>query len=196
MCSEPTEFLKAAKEIDELRTLKRKFRKHSDLTMAELAKNIYDGESKARLLTLLIALVSVTVALTVKSEATLDMVFNAYFDPGFRRALKMFAALALTLFLTLVGLRQMVLAAIDVVASWWAKLFGESVFADWLLSYLARDLVLYHNAIASTSFIEQVPHEPPTDYAPAHSSNVLPLRTGNHLGRSEFESVISRSNSA
>ena len=44
---EPPEFLEVAKEIDELVSLQRKFRRNSDFTWAEFARNIYDSDSKA-----------------------------------------------------------------------------------------------------------------------------------------------------
>ncbi len=61
---EPSEFLEVAQEIDNLVSLKRKFRKNSDLTWAELMRSIYNSDSKARLLTLAVVLVS-TAAVTL-----------------------------------------------------------------------------------------------------------------------------------
>lgn len=140
----PTEYLKIAKEIDDLLSLQRKFRKYSDLTLSELSKNIYDKDSKARLLTLTIALFSMVVALAAKSNANLETIFDAYTDPGSRRFIVLVTLLAVILFMASVGLRMFALNIVDGLASWSIKIFGNSMLVDWLLAYLIRDLAYYH----------------------------------------------------
>lgn len=142
MAVPPSEFLKTAKEIDDLVSLQRKFRKYSDLTLSELGRNIYDRDSKARLLALIIALVSMTVALAAKSDTTLETLFDVYSEPGNRGFLLMVAFVVTVAFIVYVGLRIFVLTVVDALASWTIKLFGGS--KSWLLAYLIRDLVTYH----------------------------------------------------
>jgi len=141
-----TEFFKIAKEIDDLITLEQKFRKRSNITFADIMSNIYDRDSKARLLTLTIALVSIILALVAKSDATIEALFEAYSDPA---AIKLFELVALLMgmgFVIFVGLRIMILIIIEGIASWMLKLFGASTISSrWLLSYLIRDLVIYHS---------------------------------------------------
>lgn len=143
---EPPEFLEIAKEIDDLVTLGRKFRRNSDLTWAEFVRSIYDNDSKARLLTLVIVLVSTTVALSVRSEATLDAVFDLFIDPAGQRFLLLLAVIATVIFFGLIGLRVFVFTLVEVMTSWTIKLLGETVSPSWLLSYFIRDLVTYHGS--------------------------------------------------
>jgi len=144
VAKEPSEFLDVAKEIDNLVSLKRSFRKHSDLTWSDYGRSIYDGDSKARLVTLAIVVVSTTVALAMKSDATLDVVFDLFTAPGGQEFLVFLTGTAIVIFLGLIGLRMIVFTAIDVFASWSIKLLGESMSPNWLLSYFVRDLVTFH----------------------------------------------------
>jgi len=147
VAAHPSEFLRFAKEIDELISLKRKFRKYSDLSWTELGRKIYDRDSKARLLTLMIALVSITVALAAKSDATLETLFEVYSEPTARDFLLMVAAWTAILFALYIGLQVLVRTIIDGLALWSIKLLGGS--PRWLLEYLVRDLVMYHSSIES-----------------------------------------------
>lgn len=144
MCVPSSEYLKTAKEIDDLLSIQRKFRKYSDLTFSELFKNIYDKDSKARLLTLTIALFSMTVALAAKSNANLESIFDAYTNPDGRRFILIVSVFSIVLFMASIGLRMFALNIADGLASWSIKIFGGSMFVDWLLAYLVRDLTYYH----------------------------------------------------
>lgn len=178
MGTPPSEFLKSAKEIDELLSLQRKFRKPSDLTASELAKNIYDRDSKARLLTLLIALVTMTVALSVRTDATLETVFEVFSEPSVRGFAMFVTLLVATAFLAFIGLRICVLAIIDGLASWSAKLLNTSIFSTWTLSYLVRDLVRYHGQAlqqSSLKTLERTSDPVPGDAFPDAESNVVSI---------------------
>lgn len=152
---EPSEFLSVVKEIDDLVSLKRKFRKHSDLTWVDFARSIYDGDSKARLLTLAIVLVSTTVALAVRSDATLDALFDLFTEPAGQSVLIFLAVSSSVIFFVMIGLRVFVFTVIDVLASWSIKLLGESISPVWLLSYLVRDLVSFHGSVQDLE-LEQI----------------------------------------
>ena len=144
------EFFKIAKEIDDLITLEQKFKRRSNITFSDIISNIYDRDSKARLLTLTIALVSIILALIAKSGATIDTLFEVYSDP---EAIKLFELVAILVgfgFVIFVGLRIMILTIIEGIASWMLKLFGASTISSrWLLSYLIRDLIIYHSSAAA-----------------------------------------------
>lgn len=142
----PSEFLEVAQEIDDLVSLKRKFRKNSDLTWAELMRSIYNSDSKARLLTLAVVLVSTTVALSVRSDATLDTVFDLFTTSAGQGFLLSLALVGSVLFFGLVGLRVFFFTITEAVTSWSIKFWGEKVSPDWLLSYLVRNLVTYHGS--------------------------------------------------
>lgn len=140
----PPDFLRIAKEIDDLIGLQRRFRKSSDQSWAELWRRIYDRDSKARLLTLMIALLSMIVALTARSNATLETLFEVYSEPSARSFMAVISLLAATLFALTIGFQVFVRTLLDGLASWSTKLFGGS--QQWLLGYLVRDLIKYYGA--------------------------------------------------
>lgn len=172
---EPSEFLEIAQEIDDLVSLKRKFRKNSDLTWAEFARSIYDSDSKARLLTLALVLVSTTVALSVRSDVTLDAVFDLFTDPAGQGGLLFLAGIATVIFFGLIGLRVFAFAFMEVLASWSIKLLGESMSPGWLLSYLVRDLVIFHGSDVSSSESVSEPKGLKTPENYSVESNVVPI---------------------
>lgn len=164
-------FVERLQEIDDLMLLQRKFRKRSDLSWPELGRKIYDRDSKARLLTLLIVPVSMTVALIAKSDATLDTLFEVYSDPGARSILVLLAVVATVIFALFVGLQTLSWTIIDGLTSWSTKLLGTS--QRWALGYLVRDLALYHCPIDAMKHAESeaaVPDAPTT--AASSSSSV------------------------
>lgn len=144
----PSSFLSVAKEIDDLMLLQKKFRKHSDLSLSELGRKIYDRDSKARLLTLLIVPVSMAVALIAKSDTTLDTLFEVYSDSGARSLVALLAVAAAVFFALFVGLQTLMWTIMDGLTSWSTKLLGTS--QRWVLGYLVRDLAHYHSPIDST----------------------------------------------
>lgn len=144
----PSSFLSVGKEIDDLMLLQRKFRKHSDLSVSELGRKIYDRDSKSRLLTLLVVPVSMAVALIAKSDTTLDTLFEVYSDPGVRSLLAFLAVAAAVIFALVVGLQTLFWTIMDGLASWSTKLLGTS--QRWALGYLVRDLAHYHCPTDST----------------------------------------------
>lgn len=172
---ESSDFLNVAKEIDDLVSLKRRFRKHSDLTWAEFARSIYDGDSKARLLTLAIVLVSTTVALAVRSDATLDAVFDLVTEPAGQGFLAFLAGIFTLIFFAMIGLRVFAFTVIDVLASWSIKLLGETMSPGWLLSYLIRDLVTFHGSEVSADDSISKPTDEHTPVIASVESNVVPI---------------------
>lgn len=172
---EPSEFLEMAQEIDDLVSLKRKFRKNSDLTWAEFARSIYDSDSKARLLTLALVLVSTTVALSVRSDVTLDAVFDLFTDPAGQGGLLFLAGIVTVIFFGLIGLRVFAFAFMEVLASWSIKLLGESMSPGRLLSYLVRDLVIFHGSDVSSRESVSEPKDLKTPENYSVESNVVPI---------------------
>lgn len=173
----PSEFLEVAKEVDDLVSLKRKFRKNSDLTWAEFVRSIYDSDSKARLLTLAIVLVSTTVALSVRSDATLDAVFDLFTEPAGQELLLLLAVIATVIYFGLIGLRVFVFTLVEVVTSWSIKFLGETVSPGWLLSYLIRDLVTYHGSSTVSGEASLEPQSAETVETAAGDSNVVAINS-------------------
>ena len=178
---EPSEFLDVAKEIDDLVSLKRKFRKNSDLTWAEFVRSIYNSDSKARLLTLAIVLVSTTVALSVRSDATLDAVFDLFTDPAGQGFLFLLAVIATVVFFGLIGLRVFLFTLVEVVILWSIKFLGETVAPGWLLSYLVRDLVTYHGSGSVVGDASSDPGSDETAQISACESNVVAIDSARQL---------------
>lgn len=172
---EPSEFLEVAQEIDDLVSLKRKFRKSSELTWVEFARSIYDSDSKARLLTLAIVLVSTIVALSVRSDATLEAVFDLFTDPTGQGFLFLLAVIATVIFFGLIGLRVFIFTLVEFVTSWSIKFLGESVSPGWLLSYFIRDLVTYHGSDPESEDASVEPEKSETVEAEASDSNVVAI---------------------
>lgn len=158
----PSEYLSLAKEIRDLVELRSKFRKRSDLDFSEIGRSIYDRDSKARLLTLLIALCSMLVALSVRSEATLEAVFDVYANPGGQKFIVFVAFMTLALFMMVFGLRVLMRSVLDGLTLWAAKVkfLRHAFFADWVVGYLVRDLVVYHDPTKQAS-PQAIPVKPP-----------------------------------
>lgn len=152
-----SDFLKTANEIDDLLSLQRRFRKYSDLTASDFWRKVYDKDSKARLLTLLIAVVTMTVALSVRSNATLEALFDVYSEPGNRQFMALIAGMAVLMFVVFVGLQILTLTVVDGLALWAIKLSRGSMFSGWLLTYLVRDLVLHHRSSFASAPISKLP---------------------------------------
>lgn len=172
---ESSDFLGVAKEIDDLVSLNRRFRKHSDLTWAEFARGIYDSDSKARLITLAIVLVSTTVALAVRSDATLDTVFGLFFEPSGQGFLAFLAVISALMFFAVMGLRVFAFTVIEVLAAWSIKLLGETMSPNWLLSYLARDLVTFHGSDVAVNESTSEPAGGEMSEIVSVESNVVPI---------------------
>lgn len=160
----PSEYLSAAKEIRDLVELRNKFRKRSDLDFSEVGRSIYDRDSKARLLTLLIALCSMVVALSVRSDATLKAIFDVYSNPGGQTFITFLVVLALAGFIMLIGLRVLMLSVLDWLALWGAKVefLRHILFVDWVVGYLMRDLVAYHGVSKQTTLVASIGFETET----------------------------------
>jgi len=140
-----TDYLRFVKDMNDARLLNRTFKRYSDFEPSEIWKAIYDRESKARLLALTIAVISMLVALVAKSNVTLDTLFDLYSEPSVTRLLSRIESLAVAIFAIFIGFKLIALSVVDFLMSWSIRFFGKSVFSDWLLSYLARDLLRFHS---------------------------------------------------
>lgn len=145
-----TDYLRFVKDMSEAKSLNRAFKRYSDFEPSEIWKAIYDRDSKARLLALTIAVISMLVALVAKSNVTLDTLFDLYSEPSVTRLLSLVESLAVVIFAIFVGFKIFALSVADFFMSWSIRLFGKSVFSDWLLAYLARDLLRFHTVGVDT----------------------------------------------
>lgn len=137
-----SKYFEVAEEIDGLFSLHKKFNKNSNINWSEVWRSIYDSESKSRLITLGIALVSMTVVLAAKS-ANLETLFEVFSEKAYRGMMGMLLLMTTMMFFLYIGLRILTLTVVDALAPWFMKLFGGST--SWLLGYLIRDLVTFHN---------------------------------------------------
>lgn len=139
---ESEEFLTAAKEIDDLRSLKKNFRRRSDVTLAELVNSLYSGSSKDRLVNFFAILVA--VGLAVKVETTFDDFVQVVTNKDYLAAVAMGAFFVAFAFTALQGLRVLASTLLEVLEWWSARLSDGALGGDWFLAYLGRDLVTYH----------------------------------------------------
>jgi len=135
-------FMATAKEIIELRALEKACRTTSDKDFAELFPKIYDPESKARLLTLMTALIGLVIAFLGKSEALNFM--ETMGDEGTWAFLKALAQLAAVTFIGGVVSYQVLRQILELVLYLFSSLFPVLHNRQVTLDYLLRDLIRFH----------------------------------------------------
>ncbi len=150
--AQPSEFLRIANEIENLLILRKKFQGRTQLVISEFWQSIYHPDSKARLITLSLAIVSMLVALSLHSSANLDNLFEALSNKAYWALIFILLVLSAELFFLIFGLRILLSFTMDMYASWYLR-FSTDGFEEWLLSYYARDLVsFYKKPIKPESF--------------------------------------------
>lgn len=135
-------FMATAKEIIELRALEKTCRTTSDKDFAELFPKIYDPESKARLLTLMTALIGLVIAFLGKSEALNFM--ETMGDEGTWAFLKALAQLAAVTFIGGVVSYQVLRQILELFLYLFSSLFPVLHNRQVTLDYLLRDLIRFH----------------------------------------------------
>lgn len=148
------EFLAAAKEISDLLGLREEFRGSHELEAGFFRRHVYDPDSKARLLALTLAAVTLTMALVLRSAPEGLTIFELIGSPGLISALGTILMLCAAAFLAAVGLRAILQVVWGAAAIWVAKTFSSKESAT-ALRRLAKDLVLFHSL--------KKPHEPQRD---------------------------------
>lgn len=159
-------FMATAKEIIELRGLEKICRSATDKDFSELWPKIYDPESKARLLTLMTALIGLVIAFLGKSEALNFM--ETMGDEGTWAFLKALAQLAVVTFIGCVVSYQVLRQILELVLYLFSSLFPVLHNRQVTLDYLLRDLIRFHRM--------EPPAPPPVVQAPAETALIPPKR--------------------
>ncbi|UUE94309.1 hypothetical protein [Comamonas thiooxydans] len=150
-------FMATAKEIIELRALEKACRSTSDKDFDELLPKIYDPESKARLLTLMTALIGLVIAFLGKSEALNFM--ETMGDEGTWAFLKALAQLAVVTFVACVVAYQVLRQIYELVLYLFSSLFPVLHNRQVTLDYLLRDLIQLHRAEPPVLPSTEAPHK-------------------------------------
>lgn len=159
-------FMATAKEIIELRSLEKACRSTSDKDFAELLPKIYDPDSKARLLTLITALLGLVIAFLGKSEA-LNFI-ETMGDEGTWTFLTALARLAVVTFVACVVAYQVLRQIYELLLNVFSSLFPVLHNRQVTLDYLLRDLIRFHRMEPTAP--------PPVAQAPAETLQPSPRR--------------------
>lgn len=159
-------FMATAKEIIELRGLEKACRSTSDKDFAELLPKIYDPDSKARLLTLITALLGLVIAFLGKSEA-LNFI-ETMGDEGTWTFLTALAQLAVVTFVACVVAYQVLRQIYELLLNVFSSLFPVLHNRQVTLDYLLRDLIRFHRMEPTAP--------PPVAQAPTETLQPSPRR--------------------
>ena len=150
-------FMATAKEIIELRALEKACRSTSDKDFDELFPKIYDPDSKARLLTLMTALIGLVIAFFGKNEALNFM--ETMGDEGTWAFLKALTQLAVVTFVACVVAYQVLRQIYELVLYLFSSLFPVLHNRQITLDYLLRDLIRLHRAEPPALPSTEAPHK-------------------------------------
>ena len=154
-----SKFAAAAKECSDLIATKKNFRVAADASFSEMLRNIYDPDSKARILALLICSTAAFVALMNHSVPAEDFnILEVWSDPTFVAWFKRLPSLTVALFGAWIGFRQLAGSGVELVRSFWAIGPGATHGSNMALNYFVRDLIRLHMPARTE---EQVNHATP-----------------------------------
>ena len=136
------QFMATAKEIIELRSLEKACRSAADKDLGQLWGRIYDPEAKARLLTLLTALLGLVIAVLGKNEAF--NIVEALADEGTWALIKALAQLAIVTFILCVAAYHVLRQMLDFLTFLFSSVFPVLHNRQITLDYFLRDLIEYH----------------------------------------------------
>ena len=140
-----SKFAAAAKECSDLIATKKDFRVAADASVSDMLRNIYDPDSKARILALLLSGAAIFVALLNHSVPAEDInILQAWSDPGFAMLLKLMLSSAVAGFGLWIGMRVLAGVAMELVKSFWAIRPGATHGSKMALNYFVRDLIRLH----------------------------------------------------
>lgn len=157
MLSRPAwEFMATAKEIIELRSLEKACSPASDKYLGELWTKIYDPDSKARLLTLVTALLGLVTAVLGKNGA-FDLI-ETLGDESTWALIKALAKLIIVTFVVCIAVYHAFRQFLELLIFLFSSLFPLLHHRQMALDYFVRDLVEYHRmAPAVVPAVAQTP---------------------------------------
>lgn len=140
----PGEYLLLAKEVSDLNRIRKEFQKRIEFSIAYILESIYNKDARPRLMTLFVACLSMMVALTVKTDASLETLFDAFSDSAWRDLMILVITTTGLLFMAAVALRSIAPAGIEILSYWLVLLFEGAVFEELQITYLIRDLIYFY----------------------------------------------------
>ena len=143
--SGPQHFLPMAEECSRLLRLKTDFRLDvNDGFASRLVKRIYDPDSKARLLAIILSSFALFVALLPKTGLEGTALISVLMAPGFHRIVAALEAVAIMGFVVWVALQNLWQKIFSSAETWFIRLFHPEAGSSVALRYFVNDLIRLH----------------------------------------------------
>lgn len=155
------EFMATTREIIELRALEKACSPASDKYLGELWRKIYDPESKARLLTLLTALLGLVTAVLGKNGA-FDLI-EALNDESIWILIKAMSMLIAVVFIVCIAAYHAFRQFLELLPALFSSLFPALHSRQTTLDYFIRDLIQYHRMAPSIAAAAAPAHAQPRE---------------------------------
>ncbi len=140
-----TKFAGLAKECVDLIAAKKQFRSISDASFADILRNVYDPDSKARILALLLSAAAIFVALLNHSVPAEDFnILDTFSHNKFTSEFKQAMSTSIVGFGVYIGVRVLAGWILELLSSGWAVIFGGTSGSRMALNYFVRDLIRLH----------------------------------------------------
>lgn len=141
---EDSKFFAIAKECKELVEIQRLFRSSSETDVAFYARNVYDPESKARLMAITLAAISFIAALTIRSLPSDLGIFDLFSNQSFYTGMWILMFLTVYVYFVGLGLRIIGHIAVEGIVMWFVKLGVSKGKSYTALRYLIKDLIRFY----------------------------------------------------
>lgn len=144
------EFLSIAEECSKLMKLKSEHRLATDGSTVSFGRKIYDPESKARLLAMVLSSCALFVALLPKADPEQGYaLLAAVADPGVHAFIGSIMLLAGMAFFVWIALQQLLLATGWFLRKWITRISSSTSASELAMRYFVRDLIALHAPVAS-----------------------------------------------
>jgi hypothetical protein len=146
----PQSFLAVAEECSKLMKLKGEHRVASDGSTVSFARRLYDPDSKARLLAIVLSSCAIFVALLPKASPEQGYVLIAAIaDPGVRSLIGGVMLLTGMVFFVWIALHQVLESTGGFLRTWITRISPSKSSSDLAVKYFVRDLIALHSRMAT-----------------------------------------------
>lgn len=140
-----SKFAALAKECCDLMAVKKQFRVVSDASLGDVMRNLYDPDSKARILALVLSAAALFAALLNHSIPAEEFnILDSFADEGFKHLFTFVMSLAVVGFGVYIGVRVLVGWLVELLRSGWTVFWSVSSGSTMALNYFIRDLIRLH----------------------------------------------------
>lgn len=144
----PHQFLSVAEECSKLVKLKNEYRLASDGSAVTFGRRIYDPDSKARLLAIVLSSCAIFVALLPKADPDQgNALLAAITAPGVLQAIGSMMMLAGMFFIVWIALHQLLQSTGGFFHRWITRIWPRISGGDLAMRYLVRDLIGLHSRV-------------------------------------------------